>query len=483
MKKILVFLAALLIFTSCATENEIESTSLDPKEPVSIVLWHYYSDNNKRAIEDAVERFNQTVGLEKGIIVTPMQKGTLQELEEAITNSAKGVITSDATPDIFSAYPDKAVEIDNLGKLADMSPYFTDEDRSIYVKEFLESGIYEDKLLMVPIVKSTEVFYLNETDWNAFAEKSDVNEKDLESFEGIYEVAKKYYEYTDSLTPDVEGDGKGFTGFDVLANYIIVGGRQQDVEFINPAIKGAMIDKAKLKKLFDIYTEGMANGYFYSSGKFRSDNIKSGDIISYIGSTSGASHFPTWVEENNTERNISLKVLPYPRLKDEDYYTVQQGAGMSIFKSEEKREEASSEFLKWFTSSEENMKFAMVSGYLPSNKEVYSSEEFKQAVDSMDENDPIQFNLKKVYEIVPDQIFTSSAYSTSPFEGSYDIRRILETSLVEITDQIVKDANDIKGKEGNENLIEKLSMDKYFETWIANIKMELDKKNIPYEER
>lgn len=129
------------------------------------------------------------------------------------------------------------------------------------------------------------------------------------------------------------------------------------------------------------------------------------------------------------------------------------------------------------------MKFAMVSGYLPSNKEVYSSEEFKQAVDSMDENDPIQFNLKKVYEIVPDQIFTSSAYSTSPFEGSYDIRRILETSLVEITDQIVKDANDIKGKEGNENLIEKLSMDKYFETWIANIKMELDKKNIPYEER
>lgn len=483
MKKFLILFIVLLIMTSCSSDGKVDDTSLDPKKPTNIVLWHYYSDNKKRAIEDAVERFNETEGLEKGIIVTPVLKGTLQELEEGVTNSAKGVIGSEDAPDIFSAYPDKAVEIDNLGKLADMSPYFTDEDKSKYVEEFLEAGIYEDKLLMIPIVKSTEVFYLNETDWMEFADKYNLTYKDLENFEGIYEVAKKYYEYTDSLTPDVEGDGKGFAGFDVLANYIIVGGKQQGVEFINPTIKGAMIDKAKLKKIFDIYTKAMANGYFYSSGKFRSDNIKSGDIISYIGSTSGASYFPTWVEEKNNERKISLKVLPYPRFKDKDYYTVQQGAGMSMFKSEEKREEASAIFLKWFTSSEENMKFAMVSGYLPSNKEVYSSEEFKKAVEDMDENDPIQSNLKKVYEIVTDQIFTSKAYSASPFEGSYDIRRILETSLVEITDQILKDANSIKDSTGRENLIEKLSLDEYFETWISNIELELGKKDIPYEER
>ena len=44
---------------------------------------------------------------------------------------------------------------------------------------------------------------------------------------------------------------------------------------------------------------------------------------------------------------------------------VQQGAGMVVTKSDEAREKAAVTFLKWFTAPEQNVRFAMSSGYLP----------------------------------------------------------------------------------------------------------------------
>lgn len=57
-------------------------------------------------------------------------------------------------------------------------------------------------------------------------------------------------------------------------------------------------------------------GYFSASGWFRSDDIKTGNIIGYVGSTSSATYFPTQVVESDTEsHDIELKILPPRYLK------------------------------------------------------------------------------------------------------------------------------------------------------------------------
>ena len=61
---------------------------------------------------------------------------------------------------------------------------------------------------------------LNSTDWKPFAQATGVQLSDLETMEGVAEVGRQYYEWTDSLT-GTPNDGKAFWGRDAMANYIL----------------------------------------------------------------------------------------------------------------------------------------------------------------------------------------------------------------------------------------------------------------------
>lgn len=49
---------------------------------------------------------------------------------------------------------------------------------------------------------------------------------------------------------------------------------------------------------------------FPASGRFRSDDVKTGNVLGYVGSTSSATFFPTEVTNDSGDTyDISLKVL------------------------------------------------------------------------------------------------------------------------------------------------------------------------------
>ena len=112
--------------------------------------------------------------------------------------------------------------------LADLSQYFTDDELSGYVDEYIAEGRLEqpDALKIFPIAKSTELMMVNATDWDKFAAAENVTADDLSTWEGIVTTSEKYYNYTDALTPDIPDDGKAFFGRDSIANYIVIGAMQ-----------------------------------------------------------------------------------------------------------------------------------------------------------------------------------------------------------------------------------------------------------------
>ena len=118
LKALCLVLSLFILLTACSPG---EKSVLDPKKPVSITLWHYYIGDNKIALETAVDQFNKSVGSEKGVVVNAVAKGSIAELEKAVTDSAKGIINAEPMPDLFSSYPDKGLEIDQLGKLCDLN--------------------------------------------------------------------------------------------------------------------------------------------------------------------------------------------------------------------------------------------------------------------------------------------------------------------------------------------------------------------------
>ena len=92
-------LAAALMFTAgCGSKSP-----LDPKNPVSLTVWHYYNGSQQTAFDALVEEFNDTVGREKGIFVQSYSQGSVSDLETAVRDAISGKVGAQAMPDIFSS--------------------------------------------------------------------------------------------------------------------------------------------------------------------------------------------------------------------------------------------------------------------------------------------------------------------------------------------------------------------------------------------
>ena len=179
------------------------------------------------------------------------------------------------------------------------------------------------------------------------------------------------------------------------------------------------------RRLWDNYYIPYIKGYFAATGRFRSDDIKTGNIIAYVGSSSSVSFFPDTVSVSDSESYpIEMDVLPCPEFDGGDY-AVQQGAGMVVTKGEEAEVYASVEFLKWFTADERNIKFSVDSGYLPVTK----TGNDKDAI--VGSGAEIKDSMLKTLNVGVDMVNSNEMYTTKAFEGGTRARNILEYSLSE----------------------------------------------------
>ena len=176
---------------------------LDPENPVTLTIWHYYNGAYQAAFDKLVEEFNNSAGKDLGIYVEEM-------------------------PDLFSAYTDSALGLQKDGMLTDLNQYFTAEELDKYVDAYVQEGEFagDGGLYVFPVAKSTEITMMNKTDWDKFAEETGATLDDLSTVEGIATVAEQYYDWTDAQTPDVPDDGKAFYGRDSMSNYFLIGMKQ-----------------------------------------------------------------------------------------------------------------------------------------------------------------------------------------------------------------------------------------------------------------
>ena len=178
--------------------------------PVILALWHNYGGQLKETMDEMIDKFNETVGAENGIIINVTTISGSAAIHEKLAMAAGGEPGAPALPDITTAYPKTALLLAEKGLLADLSQYFTPEELSAFVPQFLEEGRFEGGGLFVfPVAKSTEVLFVNKTIFDRFAADTGATLADLQTFEGIAHIAAAYYEWTDRQTP-AANDGKMF---------------------------------------------------------------------------------------------------------------------------------------------------------------------------------------------------------------------------------------------------------------------------------
>mgnify|MGYP003272653942 FL=1 len=437
-------------------------------DPVTVTVWTYYNGDQLDTFKDLTEKFNDTVGKKDGITVETKSLGTAEDLEQNVLAAVNGEVGASEVPNIFSAYSDTAYTMDQKDMLVDLSDYLTDKEKDEYVEEYLKEGDFSDdgSIKIFPVAKSTELLFLNDTDWQKFAEETGAQYEDLQTIEGLVETAGKYYNWTDSQTPETD-DGKALFGRDAMANYLLVGAKELgcDIFEVKDGKMTLNFDEDVIRKLWDNYYVPYVKGYFSASGRFRSDDVKTGNVLGYVGSTSSATFFPTEVSDDSGDAHeIKLKVLPCPKFKDGDDYAVQQGAGMVVTKSSEDEVKASIKFLKWFTQSENNIEFSVGSGYLPVTNDANSIDKIK-SVDSDISSSMEEILTKSVAEINDNNLYYMHA-----FENGNDARTALQEAFGDTAqqDRNTVDERIAQGESAEEAEAEFLS-DEYFEQWYQNV--------------
>ena len=434
---------------------------------INLTVWTYYNGDQLASFERLIDEFNKTVGEKENIVVKSSSQGNVNDLETNVLASAEGKVDALDMPNIFSAYADTAYALNQMGQVVDLAPYLTDEEKDAYISNYLEEGDFSDdgSIRIFPSAKSTELLFLNDTDWQAFSEATGASYSDLETIEGLVSTAELYYNWTDEQTPEA-GDGKALFGRDAMANYMLVGAKELSCTIFDVQ-DGKMtlnFDHDVVRKLWDNYYVPFVKGYFAASGRFRSDDIKTGNILAYAGSTSSATFFPDQVSTSDSDtHDISMKVLPSPHFADGEKYAVQQGAGMVVTQGIEEEIKACVTFLKWFTEPENNITFSVESGYLPVTKEANNMDAIRK------QNSSISSSMDEILSAAVDSINTCQLYTTKPFETGKDARSIMENIM---SDQAAADRAVVaerlnEGQSLDEAAAEFLT-DDYFETWYTS---------------
>ena len=429
------------------------------KEPVTITIWNYYNGEQLEAFNRMVQNFNDTVGKEQGITVESASQGSVNDLETNVLNAAEGKVGAEELPNIFSGYADTAYALDQQGMVVDLNDYLTESEKSEYIEGYLTEGDFngDGSIKIFPTAKATEVLYLNDTDWQKFAGETGAAYDDLATVEGLIETAEKYYDWS---------DGKAFFGRDAMANYMLIGAEELGTEIFHVENGRMTLDfnEEVAKKLWDGYYVPYVKGYFSASGWFRSDDIKTGNIIGYVGSTSSATYFPTQVVESDTEsHDIELKILPSPVFEGGEACAVQQGAGMVVIKATEDEEKACVEFLKWFTKAENNIAFSVGSGYLPVTKEANDMKKIKES------DKDLSASMEAILTVGVDTVNNSTLYTTKAFKGGLGARNVLQYSMSDLAtaDRAVVEER-MAGGETLEAATADFLTDEYFQNWYQD---------------
>ncbi|MDR1175303.1 MAG: extracellular solute-binding protein, partial [Treponema sp.] len=339
MKKKLTAGAFCLVFAFLAAGCG-EEDGLSPGNPVTLTMWHNYGGVLQETMDELIDEFNGSLGRERGVIISVTSISASRELNEQLAKIAAGDPGAPRMPDLAVMYPAMALVLSKARLLAPLDSLFTGQELSAYLPQFIEEGRLPDgKLYVFPVAKSTEALFVNKVFFDRFSAAAGVGIESLSTFEGLVSAAARYYQWTDSQTPDIPGDGKTFFTADSWFNIALAGMAQLGEDFAGSGRLNT--SGGAFKRIWDVSVLPALAGVYAVSDNYSSDLARTAEIVCSIGSTAGVLFYgDTVTYPDNTREKAEYLILPYPVFSGGARVAIQRGAGMAAAKSTPQKEAA-----------------------------------------------------------------------------------------------------------------------------------------------
>lgn len=363
---IFLLIAVLLLCAGCSGAMNKEET------PITVTVWHVYGGQSDSPLNDLINRFNQTVGKEQRINVQVTSVSNTNTIHELVLAAANGEPGASELPDLFVSYPKTVMALPDDSILMDYRDYFSEEELSAFLPAFVEEGMVDNRLLILPVAKSTEIMFINKTIFDRFSQATGVTLEDLDTWEGLFRAAEIYAAWTDGKTPDVPGDAKSMFVHDYYFNYFQVGAESLGEDFFRG-------DELAFGPAFQTAWEPLARaalqGGVWLKGGYATASLRTGDSIVSVASSASILYYSDVVTyPDNTSEDITIISRPCPVFENGEKLVMQRGAGFCTVRSTPERERAAVTFLKWLTEPEHNVEFVTRTGYMPVTQTAFENE-------------------------------------------------------------------------------------------------------------
>lgn len=394
-------------------------------DPIEIDLWHSNGATIENALIGYAEDFQD---LYSNITVNIIQNGNnYDELRQNVINAIRG----GEIPNIVQNYPDHVMEYIDNNAVIPLTPFIYHSTHgynpSIEQESFLdiilsyrrENSQYttDGEFYSLPFNKSTEVMIYNKTMMDALIADGTITEVP-ETWQDLFAIADDLrrvainegiiddiaFNLNQSTNETLHKDAEDIAAiksrfvpiaYDSPANAFITLTRQWGGQYtsINAQREGVILfdnlqTRDMLSYFYDNRDDGVTAGAFTIPGRwgieYGSDAFKIGQTAITFGSTGGARYNTPDVVDGDYVFEFGVAPMPYNADMPENRTAIQQGTNMSITTAGNDQEKlASWLFLKYLTSYEIQLDFALVTGYSPVRNTIYSDSDYVQFTDGL----------------------------------------------------------------------------------------------------
>ena len=300
-------------------------TLLSPKDPTMLSIWHVYGEQADSPMNRLLTEFNDTVGREKGILLNVTNMTNSAAIGGQLQDAKAGKPGALDLPDLFSAHSADASAL-GIENLVDWNDWFTAEDMAAYVPGFVQDGIIDGKQVVFPVSKSTQLIFLNGSQYARFAADTGAQLSTLATWDGFFEMAGAYRQWS---------QGKPFCALDYPLRLVELNALEQGDILIS-----------------DLYSN---------------TQVMTGETLAGLGSSAAILYYNDFVTyPDNTTEPTDLLLAPLPHAAGTTTPLMPQaGVGLCAFKTTDQKAEAAAVFLRWFTEQQRNLEFAADTGYMP----------------------------------------------------------------------------------------------------------------------
>ena len=352
---------AAMAVTGCGTGAKNSTAKKNANGAVEVDFWFSGGKTAVNVLQDTVDAFNKS---QKKYHINTVTQADYDETYEKL----QAGIAGKKAPDMALLDVDKARNLSNKKLTADIQPFVDkdkDFDKSDYLDVFLNQG-YDDngKLFALPAYGTTQVMYYN---IKAFKDAG-INASDIKTWQDLSAAAKKIHEKNSKMAGWEPMWGKDNMVDAALSNGASILSKDGKTVEINSDAWVEVWDSFRSwihdDKTMKIHSGGQGWEYWYKT----IDDVLANKAGGYTGSSGdqadldftkvAAMEQPGWGSNASAPTADALQLVMLENSSDEE----KQGVY---------------EFMKYFTTAENQANWSMNTGYVAVRKSTQDVEKFK----------------------------------------------------------------------------------------------------------